>query len=96
MDKVEILGILRARSGRLRELGVDRLFLFGSFARDANREGSDVDLLVDFAKPVGLVQFVGILEELEQALGRPVDLVDRRTLREPLKQKILAEAIPAA
>lgn len=96
MDKVEILGILRARSVRLRELGVDRLFLFGSFARDADREGSDVDLLVDFAKPVGLVQFVGILEELEQALGRRVDLVDRRTLREPLKQKILAEAIHAA
>lgn len=96
MDKVEILGILRARSVRLRELGVDRLFLFGSFARDADREGSDVDLLVDFAKPVGLVQFVEILEELEQALGRRVDLVDRRTLREPLKQKILAEAIHAA
>ena len=67
-----------------------------SFARDASREGSDVDLLVDFAKPVGLLQFVGILEELEQALGRRVDLVDRRTLREPMKQRILAEAIHAA
>lgn len=96
MDQVEILGILRARSVRLRELGVDRLFLFGSFARDASREGSDVDLLVDFAKPVGLLQFVGILEELEQALGRRVDLVDRRTLREPMKRRILAEAIHAA
>lgn len=96
MDKVEILGILRARRERLRELGVGRLSLFGSFARDANRDGSDVDLLVDFAIPIGLVQFVGILEELEQALGRRVDLVDQRTLREPLKQRILAEAIHAA
>jgi predicted nucleotidyltransferase len=51
----------RGNHSLVRELdafGVAHLSLFGSFARDEGREDSDVDLLVEFSRPVGLFQFV--------------------------------------
>jgi predicted nucleotidyltransferase len=96
MDRADILRILQAQRVRLRDLGVQGLYLFGSYVRGENRPDSDVDLIVEFAEPVGLLRFVKILQELELALGRKVDLIDRRTLRGPLGDRILAESIHAA
>lgn len=96
MDRESVLRTLRDHRGALQALGVGELYLFGSVARDEQRLDSDVDLLVEFNEPVGLVRFVGVLRFLEDALQRKVDLVDRRALRGPLKARILAEAIRAA
>ena len=54
---------------RIRRLGV-----FGSCARGDNREGSDVDLLVEFERPAG-IEFIDLAEELERCIGAKVDLV---------------------
>jgi uncharacterized protein len=54
---------------RIRRLGV-----FGSCARGDNREGSDVDIIVEFEKPAG-IEFVDLAEELERCIGARVDLV---------------------
>jgi predicted nucleotidyltransferase len=61
---------------------IRRLALFGSVLRDDFRPDSDVDVLVDFgegAEP-GLLELVGIQDELSAILGHPVDLVERRAV----------------
>jgi predicted nucleotidyltransferase len=60
--------------------GVRRIGLFGSFASDTANEASDVDLIVDFERPIGL-RFVELVEYLEDLLGRRVDVLTSAGLR---------------
>jgi uncharacterized protein len=76
--------------------GVSAFFLFGSIVRGEAREDSDIDLIVDFAKPVGLFDFIGLQERLCAVLGRPVDLVTRAALKPRIRARVLEEAIRAA
>lgn len=72
--KQEILETLGHALPLLRQkYGVVRIGLFGSFARQNPRPESDVDLLVELEKPLGL-EFVSLADELERLLGRKVDL----------------------
>jgi uncharacterized protein len=77
----------------LEAFGVARLSLFGSFARGEGREDSDVDLLVEFGRPVGLFEFVRLQRELGERLGRSVELVTPAALKPQVRDKILAEAV---
>ena len=65
-----------------------KVWLFGSFARGEEREDSDVDLLVKFDRsfPIGLFAFIRMHRELEEKLGRKVDLVEEGTLRPAVQQ----------
>jgi len=65
-----------------------KAWLFGSFARGEEQEDSDVDLLVKFDRsiPIGLFAFARMHRELEEKVGRKVDLVEEGTLR-PAVQK---------
>ena len=62
---------------------VKRAWLFGSFARGEETPDSDVDLLVVFdrSKPIGLFRYARMHREMEELLGRKVDLVEEGTLR---------------
>lgn len=63
---------------------VKRLYVFGTFAKEAHTEGSDVDLIVDFERDGfegAFEQFVGFKECLEKILRRPVDLVVEKPFR---------------
>jgi uncharacterized protein len=60
--------------------GVQQIGLFGSFARETANEASDVDLIVDFERPIGL-RFVELVEYLETLLGRRVDVLTSAGLR---------------
>lgn len=71
---------------------VRSLALFGSEIRSEAGPGSDVDLLVEFARPIGLLHLSHTALFLEEMLGRPVDLVLRRALLPELRESILAEA----
>lgn len=55
--------------------------IFGSVARGEDTDDSDIDIIVDFNGPIG-IRFIDLAEELEQKLGRKVDLVTRRSFRE--------------
>lgn len=55
--------------------GVKSLNLFGSAVRGEDNPGSDIDLLVSFARPISLLQLVALERELTKALGRKVDIV---------------------
>ena len=76
-----------------RRFGVMRLSLYGSFAQDTANRTSDVDLLVELSRPLGL-EFVALAQYLERKLGRRVDLATFETLRRshsmPKYQKMAA------
>jgi uncharacterized protein len=76
--------------------GVAALFVFGSVARGEARDGSDVDLLVDFSRPIGLFEFIGLQDYLTSVLGRRVDLVTRAALKPRMRERVLTEAVRAA
>jgi predicted nucleotidyltransferase len=89
----EALAILGAQMEYLAQYGVQRLALIGSVARDEARPDSDVDLLIEFSRPVGLFTFVQVKEYLGQVLGRRVDLVTPAGLKRQLRDRILEEAV---
>ncbi len=72
---------------------IKKAALFGSFVRDEASIGSDVDILVEIDSDIGLLDFVGIKLELEEALGRKVDLVEYDTIKPIIKKRILSEQI---
>ena len=77
----EILATLREQRLVLsRRYPIQRMALFGSWARGDAREDSDVDVMVEVDPSIGL-RFVDLGEELEKALGRRVDLVSRRAIK---------------
>jgi len=74
---------------------VRSLDLFGSIARGDSGADSDVDLLVEFDRPVGLFQFFRVQRKLEAIVGRPIDLVMKDAIKRQLRTRILAEAVSA-
>ena len=70
--------------------GVLRIYLFGSYARGDNTEESDVDLRIDKGKVKGM-QMAALLLDLEDALGKPVDLISTTTLDEQFLNSISKE-----
>jgi len=87
--------MLREHREELRQqFAVRSLALFGSVAREEAQDASDVDLLVEFDRPVGLLHLIGTQQHIEDLLGvKKVDLVLRRCVYEELKEDILGEAI---
>lgn len=92
----EILRRLREDWVELERCGVKSLAVFGSVARGEAGEESDVDLLVEFSKPVGLFAFSRLRRHLEDLLGRRVDLATPDALKPQLREQILQEAVRAA
>ena len=61
--------------------------------RQEAREDSDIDILVEFEKPIGLFKFLELEEHLSQLLGRKVDLVSKNALKPHIGKYILDEVI---
>ncbi len=75
LTKKEIITILKEELPYLRAIfGVKRIDLFGSSAKGTQREDSDVDLVVEFEKPIGL-KFIELSDYIEKALGKKVDIL---------------------
>jgi hypothetical protein len=78
----------------LRRYGVSKAGVFGSLVRGEADKESDVDILVEITKSdVSLLDFVGLKLELEEALGKKVDLVEYSTIKPLLKEIILNEEV---
>ena len=77
-----------------REYGLERIGLFGSFARNEQEESSDVDVLIEVPKgTLSLVKYMKLKFFLEELLGRKVDLVLSEAVKPRLKERILKEVI---
>jgi hypothetical protein len=89
---------LRQRRLAIIELAANRrahnVRVFGSVARGEDTAASDVDLLVELEDGVGLVELAGLKRELTELLRVDVDVVPAATLKERIRDEILAEAIP--
>jgi predicted nucleotidyltransferase len=68
--------------------------VFGSLARGEGSEGSDLDLLVKLGEGRSLLDLVGLKQDLEDLLHRPVDVVTEKALSPYLRDRVLSEAIP--
>ena len=89
-----ILERLKAQApGLRRKYGVKSLAVFGSIARGDDHEGSDVDVLVTFEGSATFDNFFDLKFELEDLLGRPVDLGTPAMVRPELRPRVEKEAI---
>jgi len=95
MERDEITRILVSHKKELEALGVRSLALFGSVVRGEATSDSDVDILVEFSKPVGLFEFIHLKHRIEEILGRSVDLATRAALKPQLRDRILEECVNA-
>ncbi len=77
----------------LKEAGIQRSSLFGSYVRNEQNEKSDIDLLVDFPKGKSLFEFIDVKLKLEDALGKKVDLIEYELIKPRLRQYILPEQL---
>ena len=70
------------------------IVLFGSYSRGEQKDNSDVDIAVDINdKNMSLLGFIGLIRLLEDALKRKVDLVEYKTIKPRIKERVLSEEI---
>jgi len=74
--------------------GVASIAVFGSVARGEPGDRSDVDFLVEFEPGRSLGDLVTLWEDLESALGCPVDIVEKEGLHWFIRDQILKDAVP--
>ncbi len=75
----------------LRKYGVIRASLFGSIVRGENTGQSDIDLLVELPETASLFELASLKMDLEELLGKKVDVLTYDSLHPLLKEKILQE-----
>jgi predicted nucleotidyltransferase len=75
------------------EYSVKDIGLFGSYIKGKQDEGSDLDVLVEFSKPISLFTFTRLQRYLSQLLGVEVDLVMRKALKPRIGERILSEVV---
>ena len=68
--------------------------LFGSALRGEETENSDIDILVNWDKKASLTDWAGLKRELEEMLGKKVDIASEQSLHWYIRDKILKEARP--
>ena len=77
----------------LKEAGVTRSSIFGSYVRGEAREGSDIDMLVEVPRGTGLFGFIGLKHKLEDVLNKKVDLVTYNSIHPRLRDRIMDEQV---
>jgi predicted nucleotidyltransferase len=94
-EKDEILTVLRDALPDLKQRWPIRsLAVFGSVARGEESAASDLDILVEFARPVTLSEFLSLENALSALVCRRVDLVTHQALKPYIGQRVLDEAVP--
>ncbi len=89
-----MLQILKQKNAELtKQFGVKSLSLFGSVARNEASPTSDVDLLVEFNRPVGYFGLFALQDYLEKLLGCSVDLGTPDSLKPYLRERIMGDLI---
>jgi predicted nucleotidyltransferase len=94
IEKDEILAALRAALPGLKQRWpIGSLAIFGSVARGNASTRSDLDVLVEFERPLGLSEFLALEDALSALVDRPVDLVTRDALKPHIGSRVLEEAV---
>ena len=92
----EIKEIIRQHKEILeKKFKVKKIGVFGSYVRGEENKKSDLDVLVEFKKPVGIFAFMNLEEYLEKQIGIKIDLVSKGALKTHIGKRILKEVIYA-
>jgi predicted nucleotidyltransferase len=91
-SREDVLATLKNLKGELHSrFYVRTIGVFGSVARGEQGAASDVDILVEFSRPVGFFTFLALEEYLSHALGIPVDLVTPDALKPVIRKRVEGE-----
>ncbi len=71
---------------------IKSIAIFGSYARNEQKDGSDLDIIVEFKDKIG-IQFVDLAEEIENIIGLKVDIVSRNGIKEKYYKAIKSDLI---
>jgi predicted nucleotidyltransferase len=94
MRRLDIIKLLQSHQAELREMGVEHLYLFGSAARDAADDDSDVDLFFDHVKgALGLFEVMDVKERATDILGCKADIMTRDSLHPAMRRQIEQSAV---
>lgn len=93
MELKQVDHLLLQNRSELDRHGVKSLAVFGSVARGEATENSDLDVLVEFSRPVGLFEVIRLKKFLEDLTENQVDLVTQDALHPAMRESILSEAI---
>ncbi|MFZ3136579.1 MAG: nucleotidyltransferase family protein [Thermodesulfovibrionales bacterium] len=86
--------ILAEHRDELREkYGITEIGIFGSYVRGEQKRRSDLDILVEFNKPIGFFEWIDAEEYITKLLKTKVDLVPRKNIRPELREIILREVV---
>jgi predicted nucleotidyltransferase len=96
MDINTISELLKHHQADLRQHGVKSLAVFGSVARGEATSSSDMDVLLEFDRPVGLFEFIRLKYFLETLVSCSVDLVTPDAVRPSMRANILSESVYVA
>jgi len=92
--KDEIISVISNELPHIRkQYGVIRCGLFGSHSKGLAAEESDIDLLVQFEKPIGFFKFIELENHLSEKLGKKVDLVTEDALKPLIRPHIMETII---
>ena len=93
LNKEKILGIISEHQSSLQQkYPLKSIALFGSYARGEQQIDSDIDLLVDFTRPVGM-EIVDLAIELEEILRQRVDIITYNAIKNRLYHRIKDELV---
>lgn len=91
MNRTQVERMLKEKKQYLSEhFYVSKIGIFGSYSRNEQTTESDIDILVEFSKPVGF-EFLDLKEYLEELFDKRVDLVTINALKPIMKDEILNE-----
>jgi predicted nucleotidyltransferase len=94
MNKIEIIQTIKEHKKTIKSFGIDKIGIFGSYAKEIQTEDSDIDILVKFKEvPRISKSYFGLKFYLEDLLKKEVDLCREKDLREELKEEILRSVI---
>jgi predicted nucleotidyltransferase len=92
LDKVR--NKINAKKSSLRKkYHLKSIGIFGSYVHGKQNKKSDLDVLVEFSRPVGFIAFMRLSQELSDCTGITVDLVTRKALKPRIGERILQEVV---
>jgi predicted nucleotidyltransferase len=94
MRRADAISLLKLHEAELKQLGVEHLYMFGSTARNAARNDSDIDLFFDHARgKLGVYELMDVKALASSILGQPADVMTRASLHPMLRQRIEESAV---
>ena len=95
MTKVQQISsiLLKNKISLHKKYYVKQIGIFGSYIRGEQKKNSDLDILIDFSKPIGLLKFVELENYLSRLCKAKIDLVMKSALKPMIGRKILQEVV---